>query len=134
MAELDDELQQLVATLPDDRRELATNHDALGYLAARYDFEVVGTVLLGTSTDAEVSARRFAELVELLEQTGVPAIFVETTASNQLAQSLAAEVGPIEVVELYTGSLGEPGSGADTVDGMIRTNVERIVDALHQQG
>ena len=34
------------------------------------------------------------------------------------------------MVELYTESLGEPGSGADTYVGMLRTDAQRIAEAL----
>lgn len=128
MTALDEELRAMVDQL--ESRQVVTNHDALGYLADRYDLEVVGTVIPGTSTDVDVTAERFTQLVETIEQTGVPAIFVDTSASDRLARALAQEVGDVEVVELFTGSLGEAGSGADTVPGMIRTNVERIVAAL----
>jgi zinc/manganese transport system substrate-binding protein len=39
-------------------------------------------------------------------------------------------VGGVSVVELYSESLGEPGSGADTYEGMVRTNADRIAGAL----
>jgi zinc/manganese transport system substrate-binding protein len=42
-------------TIPADNRKLVTNHDALGYLADRYDFEVLGTVIPGSSTQAEAT-------------------------------------------------------------------------------
>lgn len=127
---LDEELRAMVEPLPEGRRQLVTNHDALGYLAARYDLEVIATVLPGTSADVDVTAGGFTELVALLRETGVPAVFAETTASDRLARALADEVGDIEVVELYTGSLGEPGSPGGTVVGMLRTDIERIVAAL----
>ena len=51
--------------------------------------------------------------------------------STTLAEAIASEAGAeVQVVELYTGSLGEAGSGADTLIGMLRTNAERIVGAL----
>ncbi len=127
---LDAELAELVATIPADRRQLVTNHEALGYLAARYDLDVIATVLPGTSADVDVTAGAFTELVQLLRDTGVPAVFAETTSSDRLAQALASEVEGVRVVELYTDSLGEPGSGADSIEGMLRVDVERIVDAL----
>jgi len=130
MRALDEELGAMVEQLPADRRLLVTNHDALGYLAARYDLDVVATVLPGTSADVDVTAGAFTGLVELLLDTGIPAVFAETTSSDRLARALAEEVPGVQVVELYTGALGEPGSGADSIEGMLRTDVERIVDAL----
>lgn len=130
MATLDADLQDLVATLGDDQRQLVTNHESLGYLAARYGLEVIDTVLPGTTTDVDVTAEAFSELVTTIREAGVAAIFADTSSSDRLAQALATEVGDVEVVELFTESLGEPGSGADGVEGMIRTNIERIVEAL----
>ena len=83
----------------------------------------------GSTTDA-VSAGEFAELAEVIEAEGVPAIFSETTASDELITVLADEVGDVDVVELYSGSLGEPGTDGDTYLKMVRTNAERISAAL----
>ena len=60
----------------------------------------------------------------------MPAIFANTANPQALIDALASEVGDIEVVDLYVDSLGEPGSGADTYQGMVRTNAQRISDAL----
>ena len=83
------------------------------------------------TTSAETSAAEFAELVEIIEREGLPAIFGSTGEPVVLAEAIAAEVGrPVEVVQLYTGSLGDAGSGADTYIGMMRTSTDRIVAAL----
>ena len=120
--------QEQVAVVPDDRRYLVTSHDSFGYFADLYGFEVVG-VILSTTTEVEPSPADLAELTHEVEEYGVPAIFGETTVSERLAASIAAESGA-ELVRLYSGSLGIEGSGAETYIGMIRTNVERIVGAL----
>ena len=113
-----------------ERRLLVTSHDSLGYLAAAYDFKVVGLVIPSFAThDVEPSAEHIAGLVDAIRENGVPAVFGETTVSERLAQAVARETGA-ELVQLYSGSLGEPGSSAETYLGMVRTNVERIVEAL----
>ena len=128
---LDAEVASLLAEVPVQSRKLVTNHDAFGYFAERYGFEVVGTIIPSGSTLAEPSASDVAALVEAIEHEGVPAIFAETTHPADLAEVIASEIGAqIAVVTLYTGSLGERGSGAETYDGMIRTNAQRIVEAL----
>ena len=65
----------------------------------------------------------------MVREHGVPAVFGETTVSERLAQAVARETGAA-LVQLYSGSMGVEGSGADTYLGMVRTNVERIVGAL----
>ena len=128
---LDDEIAAAVAVLPEADRVLVTNHDALEYFAARYGFEVVGTVIPSGTTLAEPSSAELAALVEEIERRAVPAIFAETTEPTTLADAIASEAGQeVTVVELYTGSLGEAGSGADTLIGMLRTNARLIVGAL----
>ena len=120
--------EQQTATVAEDRRLLVTSHDSFGYFANLYGFEVVGVVLSGT-TDVEPSAGDLAELVEEVEEYGVPAVFGETTVSERLAIAVAEEAGA-ELIRLYSGSLGLEGSGAETYIEMIRANVGRIVEAL----
>lgn len=128
---LDAEIVEILARVPPERRLLVTNHDTLRYFASRYGFEVVGTVIPGVSTLAEPSSGELAALAETIREKGVPAVFAETTNPTALAESLSAEVGAdVAVVTLFTGSLGEPGSGAETYPDLLRTNAVRIADAL----
>ena len=120
--------QTQVETVPEANRLLVTSHDSLGYFALLYGFEVVG-VILGISTDVEPSAEDLIELIHEIEESGAKAVFGETTVSERLAETVAAETG-IKLVKLYSGSLGDEDSGAGTYVGMFRTNVERIVEAL----
>ena len=120
--------QEQVAAVPTERRLLVTSHDSFGYFAVLYGFEIIGTILPGT-TEVEPSPADLAELSHEIEEYGVPAIFGETTVSERLATAVASETGA-ELVRLYSGSLGSEGSGAETYIGMVRTNVQRIVDAL----
>lgn len=124
------EVGPTLAAVPADLRILVTDHDAFGYFAEAYGFEVAGVVIPGGSTLAKPSSAELADLTAVVRDTGVPAIFSNTANPQALVEALAAEVGDIEVVELYVGSLGEPGSGADTYQGMMRTNAQRISDAL----
>jgi zinc/manganese transport system substrate-binding protein len=121
----------ILDAVPERCRLLVTNHDSLSYFAARYGFEVVGSVIPGTSSQAEPSAAELAELADTLRAAGVPAVFAEVESSRRLAETLAAEVGgEVEVVALHTESLGEPDSGAASYPDLIRTNAQLIADAL----
>ncbi|MDH4116549.1 MAG: metal ABC transporter substrate-binding protein [Acidimicrobiia bacterium] len=127
----DAEIAAILGAVAPERRYLVTNHEAFGYLAARYDFDVIGSVIPGGSTLASPSSAELAALVDTIEEYDAPAIFVENISGTDLAESVAAEIGrPIEVVELFSDSLGEPGSGADTLISLLITNASRIADAL----
>lgn len=125
------QIEQMVATLPSARRKLVTSHDFLGYFAARYGFEVVGVVSPGGSTLGEPSASELAALAALIRQEGVPAIFVDSTERAALAEALAAEAATgVAVVPIHVGSLGGPGSGAETYVDMLLATARSIVGAL----
>ena len=127
----DQEIEGMLSSVPRDQREMVTNHEAFGYFADRYGFETIGVVIPGGSTLAEPSSAELADLVRVMEQSGTNVIFAETTQPTTLAEAVAAELGDdVEVVELFTESLGGPGSGAETLAEMLLTNAGRISEAL----
>jgi zinc/manganese transport system substrate-binding protein len=128
---LDAEVEATLAPVPAADRKLVTNHDVFAYFADRYGFTVVGTVIPAITTSAEPSAGELDELAATIEAEGVRAIFADTSSPEALAEALAAEVGgDVQVVELYSESLGGPGSEGGTYVDMIRTDATRIAGAL----
>lgn len=129
--DLHDEITRMMEEVPPDRRKMVTNHFSYGYYASRYGLVILGSVIPAATTGAETSAADFAALVDLLEREGVSVIFGSTTEPATLADALAEEVGyEVKVVKLYTGSLGETGSGAETYLDMMRTTSRLIVENL----
>ncbi|MBI5957968.1 MAG: zinc ABC transporter substrate-binding protein, partial [Chloroflexi bacterium] len=91
--------------------------------------KMVGVVLPGGSTTAEPSAQDMLALMDLIDRYNVPAIFTENVASDSIAAQIAEETG-VELVSLYTESLGDPGSGAATYLEYTRYNAQAIYDVL----
>ena len=128
---LDAEMTEAFASIPDERRALVTNHHVFGYLAERFDFDIVGAVIPGGTTLAAPSASDLADLVDAIEETGVPAIFAESSSPDRLVQALASEANvQVEVIELFTESLTGPDEGAPDYLTMMRINTERITTGL----
>ena len=125
------QIETVLGQVPVEQRKLVTNHDSLGYLADRYGFTVIGTVIPGGSSLGNPSSAQLAELVATVEREKVPAIFAETTEAQDLADAVAAEAGhDVAVVVLLTGSLAEKGSPGDTLIGMLLIDAERIAAGL----
>ena len=122
-------VQERVSVVEPERRLLVTSHDSFSYFAEAYGFKIVGLVIPSLATHVEPSAEHIEGVVNVVREHEIPAVFGETTVSEKLAQAVARETGA-EMVRLYSGSLGPEGSGAGTYLGMVRTNVERIVEAL----
>jgi zinc/manganese transport system substrate-binding protein len=128
---LDGRIRALVDAVPEPDRVLVTNHDVFGAFADRYGFRVVGTVIPAGSTGEAASGGELAELAAEIDAEGVPAIFVDTSAPDRLASTLAEEVGgDVTVVELFSESLGRRGSGASSYVEMMQTNAERMAETL----
>lgn len=119
------------AGIAPERRKLVTNHHVFGYLAARFDFEVVGAVIPGGTTLASPSAADLADLAAAVRSTGVPAIFVDSARPDRLARALAEQAGvQVRIVGLHSESLTAPGAGAATYLEMMRANTTAMVEGL----
>lgn len=124
------EITDLVASVPEEARVIVTNHEFLGYFAHAHDFEVVGTVIPGLTTDAEPNPQELAALIEIIQDEGVQAIFAEVSANPQLAEVVAQEAGIAVVTTLYSESLSSADGPAATYLDYMRYNAEAIVSAM----
>lgn len=127
---LDTWIQQQINTIPAPQRLLVTTHDAFGYYARAYGLKV-GGVLQGVSTLEQATPQAIAQLSQQVQRTGVPVIFVETTVNPKLMETVSREAKvKLSAEKLYSGSLGEPGSGAETYTGMMKMNTCAIAHGL----
>jgi zinc/manganese transport system substrate-binding protein len=125
------EVRALLESVPANQRILVTDHEALGYLADTYGYEIAGTVIPAGTTLAEPSSADLANLVKVINAEGVNVIFTNAAQPSALAEAVAAETGrDIAVVPLYVESLGAPDSPAATYIDMMRTNAQLISEGL----
>ncbi len=122
-----------VASVPEAQRTLVTSHDAFRYFGRAYDLEVHG--IEGISTESEASIADIRATADLVLDTGVPAIFVESTMSSRTIEAVqaAARDRGAEVTiggSLFGDAMGEAGTPEGTLIGMLRHNVITIVTAL----
>ncbi|MBL4916324.1 metal ABC transporter solute-binding protein, Zn/Mn family [Szabonella alba] len=123
----------VLASVPPAARVLVTAHDAFGYFGRAYGFEVEG--LQGISTESEAGLARIRDLVDLLVERDIRAVFVESSVPDRAMRALiegAAARGHTVVIggELYSDAMGPEGSHEGTYPGMIDHNVTTIARAL----
>lgn len=121
------------AVIPQTQRILVTAHDAFGYFGRKYGFQVVG--LQGISTDADIGTRDIQQLVEFIIAYKVPTVFVESSVVHRTLHAVqyAVQARDWQVhigQELFSDALGSPHTQAGTYIGMVRHNVDAIVDGL----
>ncbi|GAB5536679.1 MAG: zinc ABC transporter substrate-binding protein [Rubricoccaceae bacterium] len=134
---LDSYVRQRVGELAPEQRVLVTAHDAFGYFGRSYGFEVRG--LQGISTATEAGTRDVQDLVAFVVEREIPAMFVESSVSPGAIEAVreAVQAGGHEVEiggNLFSDALGQQGTPEGTYEGMIRHNVDTVVDALTGEG
>lgn len=136
LSALHDETKTKIATIPKASRILVTAHDAFGYFGRAYDIEVKG--IQGISTDSEASIQEMNTLVDLLVSRKVKAVFVESSVPRKAIEALiegatskghAVKIGG----QLFSDAMGKEGTPEGTYLGMVRYNVNLIVEALSHE-
>ena len=128
LATLDEGIRAATSAVPEANRRVVSFHEAFPYYAAAYGLEIVGTIIEAPGQDP--SAGEIATLVDAIRSAGVRAVLTEAQFSPNLAETVAAEAGVPVVTDLHHDSLGDP--PADTYEGMMAWNTDRIVGALKE--
>lgn len=133
LAALDAYVSEAVSTIPESQRLMITAHDAFNYFGRRYNIEVTG--LQGISTEAEAGVQDVQNLVSLIVEREIPAIFIESSvpartlqAVQEAAQSRGWNVNIPQ--ELFSDAMGDAGTNEGTYIGMVIHNVAIITTAL----
>ncbi len=130
---LDAYVAEQAARVPEDKRVLITAHDAFNYFGQAYGFDVRG--LQGISTASEASTSDVQELARFIAENEIPAIFVESSVSPRTVEAVQAAVRAqgfdVQIGgELFSDAMGSPDTPEGSYNGMVRHNVDTIVNAL----
>lgn len=136
MTETKQQALELVNRIPAERRVLVTAHDAFEYFARAFDFRV--EAVQGISTESEPGVRRINDLVQLLVDQQIRAVFTEQSVSEKNIEALvagcAAAGHDLKIgAKLYSDTVGAEGTPEATLSGALLYNVRQIVDALSGQ-
>lgn len=123
---LTEKLEELYAygldTLQDLQcRELITFHDGFGYLADAFDLHIVAAI--EEESGSEASAKDLIEMIHLVEEHRLPAVFTEVNGSVSAASVIQAEVG----INVY--ALDMAMGGSDYLQAM-KANIDTLKEAL----
>jgi len=130
---LDEYALRALGSIPPEHRILITSHDAFHYLGRAYGMEVRG--IQGLSTESEAGLQRINELVDLIVDRRVPAVFVESSVSPRNIRALvegarsrghSLRIGG----ELFSDAMGELGTYEGTYVGMLDHNITTVARAL----
>lgn len=122
-----------INTIPAGKRILITAHDAFSYFGRAYGMEVRG--LQGISTVSEFGLRDVSSLVDYIVKQKVPAVFIESSVSDRSLKAVLTGVrqrgGTVRIGgDLFSDAMGTYGTVEGTYVGMVKYNVNTIVEAL----
>ena len=116
--------------LAKEDRILISSEGAFRYFCERYDFEE--GFIWQINAHEEGSPQQIADLVDLINQRNVGAVFVETSVDHRPMEQVAEETNVSIGGELYSDSLGEAGSSGETYIKLMEHNLSLIVDSLKE--
>ena len=134
--QLNNYIIEKINKIPINKRVLISAHDAFGYFGKRYNLKVEG--LQGISTDAEITVNDIERVVETVMKYDINTIFVEKTVPEKYIYGIKdlAKIHGKDVFigeTLYSDSLGEDGSGAETYIKMFYKNIDAILKGLSNE-
>jgi ABC-type Zn uptake system ZnuABC Zn-binding protein ZnuA len=126
---LDQAITVAADTVPAEHRTLVTYHDAWTYFARDHGYRFVTAVQPGDFS--EPSAADVREVIDLLRELDVPAVFGSEVFPSRVLDAIAAETDAEYVGDLADDVLpGAPGDPDHSYVAMMRRNAATIVDAL----
>ena len=122
---LDEEVRTTIASIPEDRRVLIVYHDAFQYFAAEYGLELAATLLPGNPSQ-QASASAVAEIIEIVGDRQVGAVYREPQFAAEAIEAIAQEAG-VRVLTLYSAAFTDE---VDSYVKLMRENANALVDGL----
>lgn len=130
---LDGFLKQQFTQVPVAKKQFVSTHSALLYFLHDYQIRFIGSVIPGFEDNAEPSAAEIKQLVANIKKYQVPAVFIESSSSDRLNNTVAKEAGVLVVTApIYADSLAQDGDAASYI-GATLANARTMLTAWGAQ-
>ena len=126
LLDVDVYMRKKVASIPKERRNLVTTHDAFAYLGKAYGVNIAGFVTINPSSEPSVQDRR--RLSQILRDLEIPAVFLEPNliSRSSVLKELAAEAH-VKVCPIYGDAFD---AKVRTYADMMRANADSLAKCL----
>ena len=126
LLDVDAYMRKKVASIPKERRNLVTTHDAFAYLGKTYGVNIAGFVTINPSSEPSVQDRR--RLSQILRDLEIPAVFLEPNliSRSSVLKELAAEAH-VKVCPIYGDAFD---AKVRTYADMMRANADSLAKCL----
>jgi manganese/iron transport system substrate-binding protein len=117
-------------TIPEDKRWLVSSEGAFSYLAR--DFGMKELYLWPINADQQGTPQQVRRVIDAVEVNDIPAVFSESTVSDNPARQVARETGVHYGGVLYVDSLSEADGPVPTYIDLLRVTSDTIEKGLSE--
>jgi manganese transport system substrate-binding protein len=125
---VDQALSADLATLQDNQRYLVSCEGAFAYLARDYDLQEI--YLWPINAEQQSTPRQLKAVIDQVKTNEVPAIFCESTVSDEAQKQVANASGATFGGNLYVDSLSTPDGPVPTYLDLLKYDAQVISDGL----
>lgn len=130
LSELDQQAKDNFASIPEEKKLIVTSEGAFKYFSKAYG--VPSAYIWEINTEEEGTPAQIKNLVDQLQASAVPSLFVESSVNTRPMQSVSRDSGIPIYGTVFTDSIAEPGQDGDSYYAMMKWNLETIYNGLRQ--
>lgn len=128
LQQIHDDLIAELATIPKDQRALVTCEGAFSYLAR--DADLAEHYIWPVNAEQQATPQQIAAVIEAVDDHGIPAVFCESTVSDEPMQQVVEATGARFGGTLYVDSLSAADGPVPTYLDLVRHDTEIIIAGL----
>lgn len=125
---LDQEYEEKIQDIPEENRVLVTSERAYQYMANHYGLEE--GFIWEIDTEENGTPEQIKSLVKFVEESNVPALFVETNVDERPMETVSNETGVPIAAKLFSDELGREGEDGSNVIDFLQHNIDTIHEHL----
>lgn len=125
---IDQRLKDAIAVIPSEQRYMVTCEGAFSYIARDYGLKEV--YIWPVNAERQATPKQIEQVVETVRENDIPAVFCESTVSDEAQRQVAKETGAEFAGVFYVDSLSPPDGPASTYLELLTYNVNTLIEGL----
>jgi manganese transport system substrate-binding protein len=125
---LDTKLKQAIAAIPADQRYIVSCEGAFSYLARDYNLKEL--YIWSVNAEQQATPKQVEKVINVVKEKQIPAVFCESTVSNEAQLQIAKETGAKFAGVFYVDSLSPPEGAAPTYLKLLEYNIDTLIKGL----